>query len=34
VHEITPDGVVVRWERGFNLRIDPDRVAYHAFETV
>ena len=32
VHEITPDGVTVQWERGFNLRIDPDRVPYHAFE--
>ena len=32
IHEITPDGVVVQWERGFDLRIDPDRVPYHAFE--
>ena len=32
VHEITPDGVVVQWERGFTLRVDPDRVPYHAFE--
>jgi len=32
VHEITPDGIVVLWERGFNLRIDPDVLPYHAFE--
>lgn len=32
VHEITPDGVVVHWERGFHLRIDPERVPYHAFQ--
>jgi len=32
VHDITPEGVVVQWERGFHLRIDPDHVPYHAFD--
>ena len=32
VHEITPEGVVVHWERGFHLRIDPERVRYHALQ--
>jgi hypothetical protein len=30
VSEITPDGVVVEWERGFSLRIDPLATPYHA----
>jgi len=28
VHEITPDGVVVEWERGFSLCIDPQAMPY------
>lgn len=28
VSEITPDGVVVEWDRGFSLRIDPDAMPY------
>ena len=32
VYEITPDGVVVQWERGFHLEIDPERLPYHAFQ--
>jgi hypothetical protein len=30
VDEITPDGVVVEWERGFRLSIDPQATRYHA----
>ena len=30
VDEITPDGVVVEWERGFRLMIDPQSMPYHA----
>ena len=30
VDEITPEGVVVDWERGFRLRIDPQSTPYHA----
>jgi hypothetical protein len=30
VEQITPEGVVVEWERGFSLQIDPDRTPYHA----
>ena len=29
VREITPDGVVVDWDRGFSLRIDPATVSFH-----
>jgi hypothetical protein len=32
VDEITPDGVVVEWDRGFRLSIDPRAVSYHALE--
>lgn len=32
VNAITPEGVVVEWERGFSLRIDPDAMPYRAFE--
>ena len=32
VYEITPGGVVVQWERGFHLEIDPERLPYHAFD--
>ena len=32
VDEITPEGVVVEWERGFRLRIDPQAMPYHALE--
>ena len=28
VHEITPDGVVVEWDRGFSLVIDPGAMPY------
>ena len=28
VHEITPDGVVVEWDRGFSLAIDPGAMPY------
>jgi hypothetical protein len=28
VREITPDGMVVEWDRGFSLRIDPESVPY------
>lgn len=30
VDEITPDGVVVEWDRGFRLKIDPRATSYHA----
>ena len=30
VDEITPDGVVVDWDRGFRLSIDPQTMPYHA----
>ena len=30
VEEITPDGVVVEWERGFSLQIDPEQMPYRA----
>jgi hypothetical protein len=30
VEEITPEGVVVEWERGFSLRIDPEQMPYRA----
>jgi hypothetical protein len=30
VDEITPDGVVVEWDRGFRLSIDPQTIPYHA----
>jgi len=30
VDEITPDGVVVEWDRGFRLSIDPQALPYHA----
>ena len=32
VDEITPDGVIVEWERGFRLSIDPQAMPYHALE--
>jgi hypothetical protein len=32
VNAITPEGVEVRWERGFSLSIDPDEMPYSAFE--
>ena len=32
VDEITPDGVVVEWDRGFRLSIDPQTMPYHALE--
>ena len=32
VGEITPDGVVVDWERGFRFSIDPQSTPYHAVE--
>lgn len=32
VDEITPDGVLVEWERGFQLRIDPASTPFHALE--
>ena len=31
VDEITLDGVVVEWDRGFRLSIDPQAMPYHAF---
>ncbi len=30
VSEITPDGVVIQWERGISTTIDPETVQYHA----
>ena len=30
VREITPDGMVVDWERGFSLSIDPEALPYRA----
>ena len=30
VSEITLDGVVVEWERGFSLQVDPEVTPYHA----
>ena len=32
VNEITPQGVVVEWDRGFSLVIDPDETPYRALE--
>jgi hypothetical protein len=32
VDEITPEGVVVDWDRGFRLRIDPGSTPFHALE--
>jgi hypothetical protein len=32
VDEITLDGVVVEWDRGFRLSIDPQTMPYHAAE--
>jgi hypothetical protein len=32
VNAITADGVVVEWERGFSLAIDPDAMPYRALE--
>jgi hypothetical protein len=32
VHDITPDGVEVDWERGFSLRIDPREMPYRPLE--
>ncbi len=32
VDEITPEGVVVVWDRGFRLSIDPQAMPYHALE--
>ena len=32
VSAITVDGVVVDWERGFSLAIDPDQTPYRALE--
>jgi hypothetical protein len=28
VSEITPDGVVVDWDRGFSRSVDPETVSY------
>ncbi len=30
VREISPDGVMVAWDRGFSLEIDPERTVYRA----
>lgn len=30
VDEITPEGVVVEWDRGFRLSIDPQALPYHS----
>jgi hypothetical protein len=32
VAQITPEGVVVEWERGFSLQIDPDLMPYRALK--
>jgi hypothetical protein len=32
VDEITPTGVIVEWERGFRLGIDPQATPYHALQ--
>jgi hypothetical protein len=29
VSEITPDGVVIDWDRGFSLSVDPRTMPYH-----
>ena len=29
VSEITPDGVVIDWDRGFSLSVDPQTMPYH-----
>lgn len=33
VSEITPEGVVVEWDRGFSLSVDPLSTPYHALAT-
>ena len=30
VKEITLDGVVIEWDKGFSLHIDPQAMPYHA----
>ena len=30
VSEITPDGIVVEWDRGFSLNVDPQAMPYHS----
>jgi hypothetical protein len=30
VSEITPDGVVVEWDKGFSLTVDPQVTSYHS----
>ena len=30
VSEITPDGVVVEWDKGFSLSVDPQAMPYHS----
>ena len=30
VREITSDGVVVEWDRGFSLNVDPQAMPYHS----
>lgn len=30
VSEITPDGVLVEWDRGFSVRVDPRATPYRA----
>lgn len=30
VSEITPDGVVIDWDKGFSLNVDPQRMPYHS----
>ena len=32
VDDITPEGVIVVWDRGFRLSIDPQAMPYHALE--
>ena len=32
VDEIRLDGVLVEWERGFSLTIDPEATPFHALE--
>ena len=31
VTEITLDGVVIDWERGFSLQVDPQTMPYHPY---
>ena len=34
VRAITPEGVVIDWDRGFSLEVDPEAMPYHALPAV